>query len=56
MAPLPSPRISQVKAFSHVGVDYGGPFTLLLSRNRGAKTQYAYICLFVCFCTKVLNI
>lgn len=49
MPPLPSSRVSRAKPLSHVGVDYGGSFTILLSRRSSAVTQKAYLCLFVCF-------
>lgn len=56
MGDLPLPRISQVKPFLHSGVDYGNPFSILMSRYRGAKTCKSYICLFVCMATKALHL
>nr|XP_015836641.1 PREDICTED: uncharacterized protein LOC107398133 [Tribolium castaneum] len=56
MGDLPSLRISQIKPFSCVGVDYGGPFKITLGRTRGSKSQKAYICVFLCFSTKAIHI
>lgn len=56
MGDLPKLRISQLKAFSCVGVDYCGPFYITLSKSRGTKCQKAYICLFVCFATKAIHL
>lgn len=57
MADLPSDRVvSQVKAFVCTGIDYAGPFYITLGRRRGAKSQKAYICLFVCLATKAIHL
>lgn len=56
MGNLPLPRISQAKAFSHAGVDFAGPFSIIMSRYRGVRTCKAYVCLFVCFATKALHL
>ncbi|XP_030766848.1 uncharacterized protein LOC115890687 [Sitophilus oryzae] len=56
MGDIPAVRLSQVKPFSEVGCDYGGPFSLLRYRARGDKSYKAYICLFVCMATKALHL
>lgn len=56
MSDLPRFRVSQLNAFSHVGVDYGGPFRVTMGKMRGAKTYKAYLCLFVCMSTKALHL
>lgn len=56
MGNLPSPRISQIKVFSHAGIDFAGPMTITLGKHRGAKTYKAWICLFVCLSTKNVHI
>lgn len=56
MGNLPASRVNQVKPFQYVGVDFGGPFHITLSKSRGIKTQKAYLCLFVCFATKALHL
>lgn len=56
MGNFPSYRVNQIKPFSIVGVDYGGPLCVALSRSRGCKTQKAYLCLFVCAATKAIHL
>lgn len=56
MADLPDFRISQIKAFSSVALDYAGPFTITMGKHRGAKTSKAYICVFVCCSTKAMHL
>ncbi|XP_044740017.1 uncharacterized protein LOC123301344 [Chrysoperla carnea] len=56
MADLPSVRVSQAKAFTYTGVDYGGPFYITLSRHRGVRSQKAYICLFTCLTTRAVHL
>ncbi|XP_023312160.1 uncharacterized protein LOC108913397 [Anoplophora glabripennis] len=56
MGNLPQTRISQVKPFSCVGVDYAGPFPITLGKARGAKARKAYLCLFICFATKAIHL
>lgn len=56
MGNLPLPRISQTKPFLHSGVDFGGPFFVVMNRARGAKSVKAYLCLFVCMATKALHL
>lgn len=56
MADLPTVRVTEAKPFLHCGVDYGGPFFVNLSRRRGAKSQKAYLCLFICLTTKALHL
>ncbi|XP_025996322.1 uncharacterized protein LOC105203189 [Solenopsis invicta] len=53
MRNLPVHRVSPGKAFLNVGVDFGGPFNLKVSRNKSTK---AYICLFVCFATRAIHL
>lgn len=56
MGALPRFRISQIKPFSTIGVDFGGPFTITLGKLRGSKTTKAYICVFVCVVTKAVHV
>lgn len=56
MADLPALRISQVKAFSSVCIDFAGPFPILMSKHRGAKTFKGYVCVFVCTATKAIHL
>lgn len=56
MGDLPRFRVSPLNTFSHVGVDFGGPFHITMGKQRGAKTYKAYLCLFVCMSTKALHL
>lgn len=56
MASLPAVRVSQIKPFSKVGVDFGGPFITSMYRHRGSKTFKSYVCLFVCMATKAIHL
>ena len=56
MGDLPSFRISQLKCFSHVALDYAGPLKITMGKYRGAKVTKAYICLFVCCAVKAIHL
>lgn len=56
MADLPTLRVSQVKPFSSVAVDYAGPFLTRLGKIRGSKTFKSYICVFICFATRAVHL
>jgi len=52
MGDLPSPRVTQARAFTNTGVDYAGPFNIKISRN---KTGKAYLSIFICLATKAVH-
>ncbi|XP_065082353.1 uncharacterized protein LOC135704779 [Ochlerotatus camptorhynchus] len=52
---LPVHRISPSRPFSVTGVDFAGPLYLKPNHKRAPATK-AYICIFVCFCTKAVHI
>lgn len=56
MGELPTPRVTTSRPFTHVGVDYAGPYDVRTSKGRGHKTHKAYISLFVCLSTKVMHL
>lgn len=56
MGNLPSSRLHQVKPFQCVGVDFGGPFLITMTRSRGTKYTKAYVCLFICFAVKAIHL
>lgn len=56
MGNLPEFRVTQLKPFCKVAVDYGGPFTIKLGKLRSSKTTKSYVCLFVCCATKALHL
>ncbi|XP_048506918.1 uncharacterized protein LOC125500006 [Athalia rosae] len=53
MGDLPDARVNPARAFLKCGVDYAGPFSIKISRN---KTGKAYLCLFVCLTTKAIHL
>lgn len=56
MAGLPTPRVSLVRPFLHVGVDFTGAIYIRSSMGRSCKYVKGYICLFVCLSTKALHL
>ncbi|XP_070169554.1 uncharacterized protein [Polyergus mexicanus] len=53
MGNLPAVRVTQQsRAFLYTGVDYAGPFTIKVSRN---KTSKAYLSIFICLSTKAVH-
>jgi len=56
MGNLPVQRISPLKAFSHVAIDYCGPFPITMGRCRGAKVSKGYILVLVCSATKAVHL
>ena len=56
MAPLPAERLHQGRPFPSTGLDYAGPFPILFSRGRGAKTTKGYVGIFICLVTKAVHI
>uniref|UniRef100_A0A8D8WZP0 Integrase catalytic domain-containing protein n=1 Tax=Cacopsylla melanoneura TaxID=428564 RepID=A0A8D8WZP0_9HEMI len=57
MGDLPKPRVEEAtKAFLNTGVDYAGPLSITITKTRGAKSQKAYLCLFICLSTKAVHI
>lgn len=53
MGSLPSVRVTPARPFLNTGVDYAGPFSIKISRN---KTSTAYLSLFVCLATKAIHL
>ncbi|XP_075990311.1 uncharacterized protein LOC142985958 [Anticarsia gemmatalis] len=56
MGDLPSVRVKPARAFLNSGVDFAGPFNVLMNKGRGAKTTKAYIAIFVCMSTKAIHL
>ncbi|XP_026682248.1 uncharacterized protein LOC103513174 [Diaphorina citri] len=56
MADLPTARVAKERPFLNVGVDFGGPFLIKESSRRNARSQKAYLCLFICFTTKAIHL
>jgi len=53
MGILSASRVVPLPPFAKSGVDYAGPFSIKISRN---KTSKAYLCVFVCFVTKAVHL
>ena len=56
MGQLPSSRVTPSPVFSKTGIDYAGPFMLKKGYTRKPVLIKAYMCIFVCFCTKAVHI
>ncbi|XP_052742930.1 uncharacterized protein LOC128198961 [Bicyclus anynana] len=56
MGHLPSQRTTPAFPFQTLGVDFGGPFTILNRKGRGAKASKCYLCLFICFRYKCVHL
>jgi hypothetical protein len=54
MAPLPKSRLSSIRAFEKVGVDYAGPFKT--KQGRGKVRAKRYLCLFTCLTTRAVHL
>ncbi|XP_011882885.1 PREDICTED: uncharacterized protein LOC105570364 [Vollenhovia emeryi] len=53
MGNLPATRVNPGRPFAHTGIDYAGPFTIRISRNKNGK---AYLAVFVCMATKAVHL
>ncbi|KMQ85993.1 hypothetical protein RF55_15172 [Lasius niger] len=53
MGDLPASCVTPLPPFAKSGVDYAGPFSIKVNRN---KTGKAYLCVFVCFVTKAVHL
>ncbi|CAI6355096.1 unnamed protein product [Macrosiphum euphorbiae] len=56
MADLPPFRVQPHRPFSHVGMDYGGPFLVREHRRRNAQAVKVYLALFVCMSVKAVHL
>ena len=56
MGNLPSPRVNISHPFLQTGVDYAGPFEIIKTRGRGAKTIKCYFAIFMCLATKAVHL
>ncbi|XP_044597151.1 uncharacterized protein LOC123273738 [Cotesia glomerata] len=56
MADLPSARVTESAAFSHVGVDYFGPLFIKERKFRNRTKVKVYGCAFICKATKAVHL
>lgn len=54
MGSLPSDRVRPSRAFTVTGIDFAGPITTLVNKDRGRKTNKSYIAVFICYSTKAI--
>jgi len=56
MADLPACRVQQSRPFTHVGIDYAGPFTMKETKLRKARVYKVYLAVFVCMSVKAVHL
>ncbi|XP_054713507.1 uncharacterized protein LOC129222969 [Uloborus diversus] len=56
MTDLPVSRVTASRAFTRVGIDFAGPFNIKNRTDKGVKITKCYVCLFVCFSTRAVDL
>ncbi|XP_077300739.1 uncharacterized protein LOC143921363 [Arctopsyche grandis] len=56
MGLLPLERTTANFPFSHVGIDFAGPFPVKSGCNKNSKIIKGYVCVFVCFSSKAVHL
>lgn len=56
MADLPPYRVQPHRPFSHVGMDYGGPFLVKGHKRRNSQSVKVYLALFICMSVKAVHL
>ena len=56
MGELPAPRVTPVAAFTHTGMDFGGPFLIKMGHTRRPVQLEAHICIFICMTYKAVHL
>ncbi|XP_052740239.1 uncharacterized protein LOC128198497 [Bicyclus anynana] len=56
MGNLPKQRVTPAFPFHTIGIDFGGPYSMLNRKGRGAKTSKCYLCIFICFRYKCVHL
>ena len=56
MGHLPADRTKRARPFLNSGVDYAGPIYIKAGSRRSKTTTKGYIAVFVCFCTKAIQL
>ncbi|XP_055714720.1 uncharacterized protein LOC129808834 [Phlebotomus papatasi] len=56
MGNLPKVRVTLIRPFRSVGMDFAGPHTIRVDLASRTKTQKAYVCVFVCMAIKAVHL
>ncbi|XKL60216.1 hypothetical protein PGB90_001232 [Kerria lacca] len=56
MGQLPATRTNPSHAFTHIGVDFAGPFECKCTNHRTTKFYKIYMAVFVCFASRAIHI
>lgn len=56
MGDLPAVRTTPTRCFSKVGLDYAGPFQIVIRRGRAKAPVKAYVAVFICMVTKAIHL
>ncbi|GFV30699.1 integrase catalytic domain-containing protein [Trichonephila clavipes] len=56
MADLPSGRVKVSRIFTKVGIEYAGPFFIKLYPGKFKKSYKCYVCIFICFTVKAIDL
>ncbi|XP_068965518.1 uncharacterized protein [Bombus flavifrons] len=56
MGNLPEARVTESRPFTHVGVDYCGPFYIKEKRDRNRRQVKVYVAIFICLAVKAVHI
>ncbi|XP_055910658.1 uncharacterized protein LOC129945022 [Eupeodes corollae] len=56
MGTLPPESVNYSFPFTHVGLDFAGPFELKVQKGRFYQAVKGYACLFICLCTKAVHL
>ncbi|XP_076765134.1 uncharacterized protein LOC143432245 [Xylocopa sonorina] len=56
MGDLPEARVTESRPFTHVGIDYCGPFFIKERKHRSRNQHKAYVAVFVCLAVKAVHL
>ena len=56
MGQLPPERVEPDFVFYHTGMDFAGPFLIRKGHVRKPTFIKAFLCIFICFCTKAVHL
>lgn len=56
MGNLPTPRVNESRPFTHVGIDYCGPFILKQKKFKNRVSMKVYVAVFICLAIKAVHL